>query len=83
MRAMAGGITSKAGAYLCACCKRRVVMTVGCLFERCKSCDGSLFAIDWRNWATDDVLTAGPDLFGDTAANDGADETHFRQWSML
>jgi len=83
MRAMTGAMTSQAGAYLCACCRRRVVMTVGCIFERCKSCDGSLFETDWRNWDADDGLIAEPDEFDGPIADEAAHASHPRQWSML
>ena len=83
MRAMAGEITIRAGAYRCACCGQRVVVDCGCAFERCTSCDGSIFQIDRRTFEF--AIDEGPNVETNSPiqidAIDGDPES--RQWSVL
>jgi hypothetical protein len=46
MRATAGHVADKTAAYRCLCCGRRVFMRQGDVFERCRSCDCSIFEPD-------------------------------------
>ena len=83
MRAMAGEITIRAGAYRCACCGQRVLVDCGCAFERCTSCDGSIFQIDRRvvEFTTDQSIEWETSTTNEVDA--GGEDPHPRQWSML
>lgn len=77
MRATAGAIVENAGAYRCLCCGQRIFVAGHDVFERCKSCDGSLFESDWRcsDYPFDET--------GETAPVEVIDDSPVRQWSML
>jgi hypothetical protein len=48
MRATAGDVADKPGAYRCLCCGQRTFVSGHDVFERCKSCECSIFEPDWR-----------------------------------
>ena len=77
MRATAGDIADNAGAYRCLCCGRRVFMSERDAFERCRSCDGSIFERDWR------CSEHPPDQASEIASREVPDDCPGRQWSML
>ena len=77
MRATAGDIADKAGAYRCLCCGRRTFVSGHEIFERCKSCDCSIFEPDWR------CSEYPPDLSSEITPNEVIDDSPIRRWSML
>jgi hypothetical protein len=75
MRATAGKIAEKAGAYRCLCCGRRQLVGGHDVFQPCKSCQCSIFEPDWRY--SDDLSDRPSDMAGE-ALDEPA-----RQWSIL
>ena len=77
MRATAGEIVENAGAYRCLCCGQRVYLKDRDVFERCKSCDCSIFDPDWRcsEYPSDQACEITPP--------EAIDDSTVRQWSML
>jgi len=77
MRATAGDIVDKAGAYRCLCCGQRVFVIDHDVFERCKNCECSIFDLDWRcsEYPTDPSSEIGP--------NEVIEASPVRRWSML
>jgi hypothetical protein len=77
MRATAGDSVENVGAYRCLCCAQRVFMKERDVFERCRSCDGSIFEPDWR------CSQSSPDRACEIAPVEALDDSPGRQWSML
>ena len=77
MRATAGDIVEDAGAYRCLCCGQRVFKSEHDPFERCRSCDGSIFEPDWR------CSDCPPDPSVEIMHIEVVEDSPVRQWSIL
>jgi hypothetical protein len=77
MRATAGDIVENAGAYRCLCCGQRVYVRDHDVFERCRSCDCSIFEPDWR------CSEYPPDPACEIVPDEVVDDSPARQWSIL
>lgn len=77
MRATAGNIAEKAAAYRCLCCGQRTFVSEHDVFERCSSCDCSIFEPDWR------CSDYPPDPSSEIMHIEVIEDTPTRQWSIL